>query len=115
MTNGNSNSLFVFSYDQDDAFDVNFNRAKIFLHGGAGDDRFVRKTFLVLKENTEDAEEVTNLTNAFGSADQSVRLLDKGPAFINRDGIDTLVVIGTASDTVVPSYLLGQGRSWKFC
>ena len=119
MTNGNSNSLFVFGWDQNDAMDVNFNRAQIFLHGGAGDDRFVLKTFLVLKENTKDAEEVTNLANAFGGTGSNrYSYLEKGPAFINGGpGVDTLIVIGTAiADTfvVTENLVVGAGQIVNF-
>ena len=48
LTHGNSASLFVFGKGQNDRFEVNHNRAKLFLHGGSGDDRFLLKTFLVL-------------------------------------------------------------------
>ena len=47
MTNGNTATLFVLGNDQNDRFEVNHNRGKLYLHGGNGDDRFLLKTFLV--------------------------------------------------------------------
>src|SRR2546430_9723052 len=65
LTNGNSNVTFILGEAQDDEFEVNFNRAQLFLHGGRGDDRFLLKTFLVLKEDAANPDEVTNLANVF--------------------------------------------------
>jgi len=49
-----------------DRFEVNHNRAALYLHGGSGDDLFLLRTFLVLRENPDNPDEITNLNNIFG-------------------------------------------------
>src|SRR3989442_3688782 len=97
LTNGNSNVTFILGEAQDDEFEVNFNRAQLFLHGGRGDDRFLLKTFLVLKEDAANPDEVTNLANVFGGTrNNRHNYLGHGPVKINGGpGIDTLVVVRT--------------------
>ena len=115
MTNGASNPLFIFGEDQNDRFEVNFNRGRIYLHGGDGDDRFLLKTFLVLRENPEGNEDVTNLANVFGGTGSNrYEYLQNGAVQINGGpGVDTLVVVGTPiADTfvVTESIVAGAGR-----
>ena len=119
ITNGASNDLFIFGQGQNDRFEVNYNRAPLYLHGGSGDDRFVLKTFLVLRDNPADDQEVTNLANLFGgSGNNRYSYLENGPVAINGGpGTDTLVIVGTPmadkfviTDTVVA----GAGRLVSF-
>ena len=97
LTNGNSHLLFAMGEDQNDRFEVNFNRAQLYLHGGKGDDRFLLKTFLVLKEDADEPDEITNLSRLFGGDGANrYEYLQNGPVEINGGpGIDTLVVVGT--------------------
>src|SRR2546430_17274135 len=84
LTNGNSNVMFILGEAQNDQFEVNFNRAQLYLHGGKGDDRFLLKTFLVLKEDAANPDEITNLTNVFGGTGSNrYSYLDNGPVKIN--------------------------------
>src|SRR5207247_10947510 len=97
LTNGNSNVMFILGEAQNDQFEVNFNRAQLYLHGGKGDDRFLLKTFLVLKEDAANPDEITNLNNVFGrTRSNRYSYLENGRVKINGGpGIDTLVVVGT--------------------
>ena len=119
MTNGNSHPLFVLGDGQNDRMEVNHNRAKLYLHGGDGNDRFLLKTFLVLKENPDSPDEITNLSNLFGgSGANRYDYLENGPVFINGgSGTDTIVVVGTPiGDTfvVTDTYVAGAGRIVSF-
>ena len=119
MTNGNSATLFIFGQGQNDRMEVNHNRAALYLHGGAGNDRFLLKTFLVLKENPENPDEVTNLTNLFGGTGTNrYNYLQNAPVFINGGpGIDVIVVIGTPIGDVfviTENYIAGAGRIVTF-
>ena len=85
MTNGNSRPLFVLGDGQNDRFEVNHNRGKLYLHGGAGDDRFLLKTFLVLKENPDNPDEITNLAHLFGGTGTNrYDYLQNGPVVHQR-------------------------------
>lgn len=119
LTNGNSNFLYILGEDQNDEFEVNFNRAQLFLHGGSGDDRFLLKTFLVLKENADNPDETTNLSNVFGGTGSNrYSYLENGPVKINGGpGIDSLVIVGTPiGDTFVitETAVAGAGRLVSF-
>ena len=119
MTNGNSHPLFVLGDGQNDRMEVNHNRAMLYLHGGDGNDRFLLKTFLVLKENPDSPDEITNLSNLFGgSGANRYDYLENGPVFINGgSGTDTIVVVGTPiGDTfvVTDTYVAGAGRIVSF-
>jgi Ca2+-binding RTX toxin-like protein len=86
--------MFVFGDGQNDNFEVNFNRARLYLHGGTGDDRFLLQTFLVLRENASNADEITNLSEVFGgSGSNRYEYLESGPVVINGGpGDDTLIL-----------------------
>ena len=119
MTNGNTATLFVLGDGQNDRFEVNHNRGKLYLHGGAGNDRFLLRTFLVLKEDPDNPEEITNLTNLFGgSGDNRYDYLQNAPVFINGGpGVDTIVVIGTPIGdifVITDDYIAGAGRIVTF-
>ncbi|MFC1533492.1 hypothetical protein ACFL7M_09040, partial [Thermodesulfobacteriota bacterium] len=119
MTNGNSAPLYVLGYGQNDRFEVNHNRARLFLHGGAGNDRFLLKTFLVLRENADNPDEVTNLSSMFGGTGLNrYDYLQNAPVFINGGpGIDTIVVTGTPIGdifVVTDTYIAGGGRITNF-
>ena len=119
MTNGNSAPLFILGGTQNDNFEVDHNRAALFLSGGAGDDRFLLKTFLVLREDATDPTKVTNLSEVFGGAGNNrYEYLQNAPVAINGGpGHDTLVVDGTPlGDTFVVgrNYIAGAGRVVTF-
>ena len=104
---------------QNDRFEVNHNRGKLYLHGGAGDDRFLLKTFLVLKENPDNPDEITNLANLFGGTGTNrYDYLQNAPVFINGGpGVDTIVVVGTPIGdifVVTDTYVAGAGRIVTF-
>ena len=115
MTNGNSATLLVNGDDGQDQFEVNHNRAKLYLSGGNGDDIFVINTFLVLKENPNDPNDITNLAALFGGAGANrYQYLQNGPVYIDGGaGNDTIVINGTAiGDTfvVTKNFVAGAGR-----
>ncbi|MHC4396737.1 MAG: hypothetical protein ACYS1A_13895 [Planctomycetota bacterium] len=119
MTNGNSVPMFVLGEGQNDRFEVNHNVARLYLHGGAGNDRFLLKTFLVLRDNPNDHEEITNLMSVFGGAGMNrYDYLQNAPVEINGGpGIDTVVVIGTPLGdifVVTDTYIAGAGRITTF-
>src|SRR5438552_2697974 len=119
MTNGNTAIMFVLGGEQNDNFEVDHNRGMLYLHGGGGDDRFLLKTFLVLKENPDRPDEVTNLTTLFGgTGNNRYEYLQNSPVNINGgSGIDTIVVDGTPiADTFVitNTYIAGAGRIVSF-
>ena len=119
MTNGNTAPLFILGEGQNDRMEVNHNRAKLYLHGGAGDDRFLLKTFLVLRENSENQEEVTNLATVFGGTGSNrYDYLQNAPVFINGGpGIDTIVVTGTPIGDIfiiTDTLIAGAGRITTF-
>jgi hypothetical protein len=66
LTNGASNELYIYGQGENDRFEVNYNLAPLYLHGGSGDDRFLLKTFLVLRDNPADDQEVSTLANLLG-------------------------------------------------
>ena len=115
MSNGNSAPLFVLGEGQNDRFEVNHNRGKLWLHGGNGNDRFLLKTFLVLRENADNPDEVTNLASLFGGAGMNrYDYLQNAPVYINGgNGMDTLVVVGTPIGdifVITDTYVAGAGR-----
>ena len=119
MTNGNTATLFVLGGAQNDNFEVNHNRGMVYLHGGAGDDRFLLKTFLVLKENPDKPDLVTNLMTLFGGTGMNrYEYVQNAPVDINGGpGIDTIVVIGTPigdNFVVTDTYIAGAGRIVTF-
>src|SRR5205814_5831639 len=104
---------------QNDSFEVNHNRGFVYLHGGAGDDRFQLKTFLVLKENPDRPDLVTNLMQLFGGTGSNrYEYLPNSPVNINGgSGIDTIVLDGTPiPDTFVITNvsIAGAGRIVSF-
>ncbi|MDA8976302.1 calcium-binding protein, partial [bacterium] len=119
LTNGASNELYIYGQGENDRFEVNYNLAPLYLHGGSGDDRFLLKTFLVLRDNPADDQEVTNLANLFGGTGSNrYSYLENGPVAINGGpGIDTLVIVGTpVADTFVitETVVAGAGRLVSF-
>ena len=66
MTNGNTAPLYVLGGTQNDYFEVNHNVGMLYLAGDEGDDTFLVNTFLVLKQNPDKPDLVTNLTTLFG-------------------------------------------------
>ena len=119
MTNGVSAETLVFGEDQDDSFEVNHNRAKLWLHGGDHDDTFVINTFIKLKENLDAPDEITNLNELFGGGGENrYEYVQNGPVNINGGpGIDTLVINGTPiGDTfiITEDYIAGAGRIVNF-
>ena len=119
MTNGNSAPLFILGQDQNDTFEINHNRAKVYAHGGNGDDRFLLKTFIALKENPDNPDDITNLTTLFGGQGTNrYEYVQNGPVEINGGpGIDTVVVIGTPIGDrfiVTDKYIAGAGRIVTF-
>jgi microcompartment protein CcmK/EutM len=119
LTNGNSNVMFIMGQDQNDRFEVNYNRAQLYLHGGSGDDRFLLKTFLVLREDMDNPEEITNLAKLFGGEGHNrYSYLENGPVEINGGpGIDTLVVVGTPIGdifVITNNVIAGAGRVVSF-
>ncbi|MDB4265389.1 hypothetical protein N9891_01425, partial [bacterium] len=119
LTNGASNELYIYGQGENDRFEVNYNRAPLYLHGGSGDDRFLLRTFLVLRDNPADDQEVTNLANLFGGTGSNrYSYLENGPVAINGGpGIDTLVIVGTPiADTFVitSTVVAGAGRLVSF-
>ena len=119
LTNGNSNPLYVMGEEQNDEFEVNFNRTSLYLHGGKGDDRFLLKTFLVLREDEADPSAITNLARVFGGEGSNrYQYLENGPVEINGGpGIDTLVIVGTPIGDVfviTSTVVAGAGRVVSF-
>src|SRR5262249_29546674 len=119
MTNGNTAPMFVLGGTQNDNFEVDHNRGKLYLAGDAGDDTFLLKTFLVLKENPNQPDEVTNLTTLFGGSGSN-RYEDpqNAPVLINGgSGFDTIVIDGTPLDdtfVITSTYVAGAGRIVNF-
>ncbi|NBO94010.1 MAG: hypothetical protein EBV06_17140, partial [Planctomycetia bacterium] len=115
MTNGNSFVLYIFGGAQDDKFEVNHNTASLYLAGGDHDDTFIINTFLTLKKNPNNPDEITNLTRLFGGKGSNrYEYLQNAPVFINGGyGVDTIVVNGTPIDdafVITENYVAGAGR-----
>src|SRR5918995_3957160 len=115
MTNGNSGPMFAIGGGQNDVFEVNHNKAKLFLAGSAGDDTFLLKTFIALRENPLDASDITNLASLFsGTGMNRYEYVQNGPVQINGGpGTDTIVLIGTPigdSFVVTDTFIAGAGR-----
>ena len=110
MTNGNTAPMYVMGGAQNDYFEVDHNRGMLFLAGDAGDDTFLLKTFLVLKENPNNPDEVTNLTTLFGgSGSNRYEYLQNAPVFINGGtGFDTIIIDSHALLPVADSLLIVQ-------
>ncbi|MCH5377973.1 MAG: hypothetical protein JJ992_28785, partial [Planctomycetes bacterium] len=114
MTNGVSAVTVILGQEGDDSFEVNHNVAKLFLHGGSDDDRFVVNTFLTLRDNPDDTNEITNLTTLFGGEGSNrYEHVQDAPVVINGGtGRDVTVIVGTAiEDTFVitENYVAGAG------
>jgi hypothetical protein len=119
MTNGNSASLFVVAGSGNNFYRVNHNRAKLYLGGGGGDNTFQLMTFLVLKENPDNPDEVTNLITLFGgSGNNRYEYLQNAPVMINGgSGSNTLIIVGTPLDDkfiITRTYVAGAGRIVNF-
>ena len=119
MTNGNTAPMFALGGTQNDNFEVDHNRGMLYLAGDAGDDTFLLKTFLVLRENPNQPDEITNLTTLFGgSGSNRYEYLQNAPVFINGgSGFDTIVIDGTPLDdtfVITSTYVAGAGRIVNF-
>ena len=119
MTNGNSTPLYVLGGTQNDYFEVNHNVGALYLAGDAGDDTFLINTFLVLKQNPDKPDEITNLTTLFGGTGSNrYQYLQNAPVSINGgSGFDTIIVVGTPIDDtfiVTNTYIVGAGRLVNF-
>ena len=119
MTNGNTAPMFVLGGTQNDYFEVDHNRGMLYLAGDAGDDTFLLKTFLVLRENPNQPDEITNLTTLFGGTGSNrYEYLQNAPVEINGgSGFDTIIVDGTPLDDtfiVTSTYVAGAGRIVNF-
>ena len=83
MAFGTTAPLFGVGGSGTAVFVVNHNRGKLYLAGGTGDATFIINTFLVLKENPDNPDEVTNLIKLFGGSPahrQQRPVLVTGPA-----------------------------------
>ena len=119
MTNGNSNDLLVMGGSGDDTFEVNHNRAMLYLHGGSGINTFVLNTFLVLHDNPSDPSQITNLNTLIGgSGSNRYSYLQNAPVdIIGGTGYNTIVIVGTPlADTFVigSDYIAGAGIFLSF-
>ena len=119
MTNGNSFALYVLGGRGNDRFEVNHNRCQLFLHGGSGDDVFLLKTFLALKENPDNPNEITNEPDVFGGAGMNrYNYVQSAPVSINGGpGIDAAVVVGTPLldiFVITDTHIAGAGRIVSF-
>ena len=119
MTNGNTAPMFVLGGTQNDYFEVDHNRGMLYLAGDEGDDTFLLKTFLVLKENPSQPDEITNLTTLFGgSGSNRYEYLQNAPVEINGgSGFDTIIIDGTPLDdtfVITATYVAGAGRIVNF-
>ncbi|TMC40761.1 MAG: hypothetical protein E6J28_00745, partial [Chloroflexi bacterium] len=119
MTNGTTAPLFATGGSGTDVFEVNHNRGKVYLAGGSGDATFEIRTFLVLKENPDNPDEVTNLIKLFGGGGSNrYEYLQNGPVIIiGGTGVNTLIIDGTPIDdtfVVTNTYVAGAGRIVSF-
>ena len=119
MTNGNTAALYVLGGTQNDSFEVDHNVGMLYLAGDEGDDTFLINTFLVLKQNPDKPDLVTNLTTLFGGTGSNrYQYLQNAPVFINGgSGYDTLIIVGTPIDDtfiVTDTYIAGAGRLVNF-
>ena len=119
MTNGNTAPLYVLGNTGDDYFEVDHNVGLLYLAGDAGDDTFLINTFLVLKQNPDKPDEITNLTTLFGgSGSNRYEYLQNAPVSINGgSGYDTIIIDGTPLDDtfiVTNNYIAGAGRIVSF-
>ncbi len=119
MTNGNTAPLYVLGGTQNDYFEVNHNVGMLYLAGDEGDDTFLVNTFLVLKQNPDKPDLVTNLTTLFGGQGSNrYQYLENAPVVINGgSGYDTLIIVGTPIDDtfiVTDTYIAGAGRLVSF-
>ena len=115
MTNGVSAELIALGKGGNDTFEVNHNAAKLYLHGGKNDDRFVINTFIALRDNPDEPDEISNLASLFGeSGNNRYEYVQNAPVFLQGgDGIDTVVINGTPiGDTfvVTETIVAGAGR-----
>ena len=115
MTNGNTAPLYVLGGTQNDYFEVDHNVGMLYLAGDEGDDTFLINTFLVLKQNPDKPDEVTNLTTLFGGTGSNrYEYLQNAPVAINGgSGYDTIIIEGTPIDDtfiITNTYIAGAGR-----
>ena len=115
MTNGNTAPLYVLGGTQNDYFEVDHNVGQLYLAGDEGDDTFLINTFLVLKQNPDKPDEVTNLTTLFGGTGSNrYEYLQNAPVSINGgSGFDTIIIDGTPIDDtfiITNTYIAGAGR-----
>ena len=87
----------------------------LYLAGDEGDDTFLINTFLVLKQNPDKPDEVTNLTTLFGGTGSNrYQYLQNAPVSINGgSGYDTIIIVGTPIDDtfiITNTYIAGAGR-----
>ncbi len=94
MTNGNSDPRFILGGLGNSRFEVDHNRGMLYLHGGAGDSRFLLKTFLVLREDSTNSQRITNLATVFGGtgSNRYGYLMNAPVKIIGGPGTNTLVV-----------------------
>ena len=119
MTNGNTADLFVLGNTGDDYFEVDHNVGLLYLAGDAGDDTFLIQTFLELKQNPDQPDEVTNLVTLFGGEGSNrYTYVQDAPVVINGgSGYNTIIVEGTPLDDtfiVTDTYIAGAGRLVTF-
>ncbi len=119
MTNGNSDDLFILGGQGNGTFEVDHNSAMLYLHGGAGINLFLLKTFLVLRNNPSNPNQITNLNTVIGgSGSNRYEYLQNAPVdIVGGTGYNTIVVIGTPiGDTFVigNNYIAGAGRIVNF-
>ena len=115
MTNGNTAPMYVLGGTQNDYFEVDHNVGMLYLAGDEGDDTFLINTFLVLKQNPDKPDEVTNLTTLFGGTGTNrYQYLQNAPVSINGgSGYDTIIIVGTPIDDtfiITNTYIAGAGR-----
>ena len=119
MTNGNTAPLYVLGNVGNDYFEVDHNVGLLYLAGDAGDDTFLINTFLELKQNPNDPNEITNLTTLFGGTGSNrYEYVQDAPVVINGgSGYDTIIIDGTPLDDtfiVTDNYIAGAGRLVTF-
>ena len=125
----------IFGGSGNDEFEINYNKAEIWLYGETGDDLFIINTFLVEKTDLLDPEnrpKSRSLVGGLGTNTYDVRTGDNGPATqqalydylqsanVNIDGgpgIDTIVINGTPIKdvfVVAKNFVAGAGRFVNF-
>jgi hypothetical protein len=131
-TNGVSAETFIYGGAGNDRFEINHNRAVLWLFGEEDDDRFVQYSFLVdLNSTTLPLSSQDNVTLSGGSGSNEYQLGDPGPLGSTRyvwlqnnlvhieggSGTDTFVIVGSPlADYFIltANYLLGGGLNTTF-